>query len=280
MLTKACSATIIANPTPKQRAEADPREQCDPQPPPGDDAERDQNRGRADESDLLADDGEDEIVVRLGQEEELLHAVPEPESEHAARSNRDLRLQELVTLAQWTAGGIHEGENAQHAIRLEGNEIREHRQHQQADAREIAPAEDPPRKSSRGARTSIAGVPRSGWSTMISARPPATMATGSSAFWISLMPVHPPLEHCGGEDDGDDLPSRIRMAASWAANQRSSGALRYGRGTETRRAGQRPSLEHRPDDLRPSEHVIVDAHHDEQRHRPINAHGNWRRKTS
>ena len=75
MLTNACRRDHHREPDAEQRAEAIRREQRDAQPAPGDDAERDQHRGRADESDLLADDGEDEIVVGLGQEEQLLNAV-------------------------------------------------------------------------------------------------------------------------------------------------------------------------------------------------------------
>ena len=48
-----------------------------------------------DEPELLADDGEDHVGVRLGQEVDLLHALAEPVAEDAAGAEADLRLHDL-----------------------------------------------------------------------------------------------------------------------------------------------------------------------------------------
>jgi hypothetical protein len=78
-------------------------------------------------------------------------------------------------------------------------------------------------------------------------------------------PVHPPLEHRGGEDDGDDLREFGWLPAE-AANR--DPAVRPVPGGEQKHGEQRNDRhpEQRPDDLGPPKHVIVDAHHDEQRH--------------
>ncbi len=51
--------------------------------------------GRADEAQLLADHGEDHVGVRLGQVVDLLHALAEPVPEEAAGAEPDLRLHDL-----------------------------------------------------------------------------------------------------------------------------------------------------------------------------------------
>ncbi len=59
---------------------------------PGDDAEADQHAGGADEPELLADHRVDEVGVRLGQVEQLLHAGHQALAEDAAGADGDQRL--------------------------------------------------------------------------------------------------------------------------------------------------------------------------------------------
>ena len=47
------------------------------------------------DAELLADDGEDEVRVRLGQVEDLLHRLAEADAEQAAGAERDLALDGL-----------------------------------------------------------------------------------------------------------------------------------------------------------------------------------------
>ncbi len=67
-------------------------------------------RQRADHAELLGDDGEDEVRVRIGQEIELLHALAGSEAEDAARADRDQRLQRLEAAAERVLLRLEEGE--------------------------------------------------------------------------------------------------------------------------------------------------------------------------
>ena len=68
-----------AQPAPDQHAEQPPTTNSMPEQPQ-----------------LLADDGQDEVGVRLGQEEQLLPAVAEAQAGDAARADADQRLGDLV----------------------------------------------------------------------------------------------------------------------------------------------------------------------------------------
>src|SRR5499427_619404 len=68
------------------------------------------------EPQLLADHREQEVGVRLGQVEQLLDSRPEPHSEPLAAPERDERVRQLVAAAERVGPGIHEPEDALHAI--------------------------------------------------------------------------------------------------------------------------------------------------------------------
>ena len=70
-------------------------EQAPREPEEGDDHARD-----ADEAELLADHGEQEVGVRLGQVVELLDARAQALAEDLAAAERDQRMRELVGLAE------------------------------------------------------------------------------------------------------------------------------------------------------------------------------------
>ena len=61
--------------------------------------ERD-HHGDTDEAQLLGDHREQEIGVRLGKEQELLHARAEPDAEPFAAPEGDQRMRQLVALAE------------------------------------------------------------------------------------------------------------------------------------------------------------------------------------
>ena len=73
------------------------------------DVREDQRRG-ADEPELLADDGEDHVGVRLGQVVDLLHALAEPVAEDVARAEADLRLHDLEARALRVLPRVEEAE--------------------------------------------------------------------------------------------------------------------------------------------------------------------------
>src|ERR1043165_2864559 len=84
---------------------------------PDEEGEEDDEDERADEAELLADDGEDEVRMRLGEEEELLPPVAEAEAAQAARAEGDERLHGLESLPQRIGLGVQEREEAIAPIR-------------------------------------------------------------------------------------------------------------------------------------------------------------------
>ena len=72
--------------------------------------------GRADQPELLGDHRVDEVVVRLGQVEELLHAAHQPAAEDAAGADRDHRLDHLEAVAERIVPGIEERDDALPAV--------------------------------------------------------------------------------------------------------------------------------------------------------------------
>ena len=75
---------------------------------PADHAEARQHHRRADQPELFADDRVDEVVVRLGQVEQLLHAAHQPAAEHAAGADGDHRLDHLPAVAERIGPRIEE----------------------------------------------------------------------------------------------------------------------------------------------------------------------------
>ena len=71
---------------------------------------------QAEQAELLADHGEDEVGRALGQELELRLAAVHPAlAEHAARADRDLRLDDVIAGAERVALRV---EQRQHALAL------------------------------------------------------------------------------------------------------------------------------------------------------------------
>src|SRR6202011_2765649 len=83
-----------------------------PETPPHQEREERHQSERADESELFADDGEDEVGVRLREKEELLPPVADAEALQPARAEGDQALQRLKALAERVRLRIDEGEEA------------------------------------------------------------------------------------------------------------------------------------------------------------------------
>src|SRR3972149_2828579 len=77
----------------------------DPQAAPREHDEQADDRQGADEPELLADDREDEVGVRLGQVEELLARAADALPEEAPVAEREPRLDDLEAAAAEAAGG-------------------------------------------------------------------------------------------------------------------------------------------------------------------------------
>ena len=112
MLTNACTAIIVVNPSARNapnrsgacRTTRRPRHVMTQKQP--------SDQRRAHEAELLGDHRIDEIGVRLGQEEQLLHAVHQPFAPHAARADSDERLNDLEAAAERIAPRIEKGQQA------------------------------------------------------------------------------------------------------------------------------------------------------------------------
>src|SRR5262249_5401895 len=92
------------------------RPQARPQAAPEDENEENENTRRSQEPQLLSDDREDEIGVRLGAAEPLLLPEGEAGSEDPPAAERDLRLEELEVRSLQVPFGMEEAENALESV--------------------------------------------------------------------------------------------------------------------------------------------------------------------
>src|SRR5437773_2364549 len=87
--------------------------------------ESEHHQRRADEAGLLADDGEDEVGVRLRQPPVLLDRVPDADAEEPARRQSIERLGRLKTCPERVRPWIPERGQAPHSVRLEERDRKE-----------------------------------------------------------------------------------------------------------------------------------------------------------
>ena len=174
---------------------------------------------------LLADDGEDEVGVRLGQVEDLLHRLARADAEQPARADRDLPLDGLEADRARVVPRVQERGEAVAPVRLEQREEDDGERRDAGDEAQLAqrqPGGDEDRRQ-RGSR-SPAPVPRSGW-------PSAMISSGAA----------------GGQED---RPHRRRAGSACApgfADEHRDGVqhqreLHQLGGLELQRAGAEPAL--------------------------------------
>ena len=99
----------------------------------------------ADEAELFGDDGEQEVGMRLGQIEKLLHAAAQPQPQPFAATESDQRMRQLVTLAVRVGERIHEAEHALQAVRRrpdENDEADQQHHHQPGEHPPVESAEE------------------------------------------------------------------------------------------------------------------------------------------
>src|SRR6266540_3964215 len=77
------------------------------------------HEARAEQAELLADDREDHVRVRLREVVHLADALTEPDAENPARAEPDQRLHRLETGSLGVVPGIDEAEEARAPVRLE-----------------------------------------------------------------------------------------------------------------------------------------------------------------
>ena len=104
----------------------------------GDDGEEGEHGERAHQTQFFADDGEDEVGVRLGQRSPLLATRAEAEPPPAAGAERELTLGHLPALAESIGGGVEPGGEAAHAIGRGQGEQDDARQPHRAEGHEEA----------------------------------------------------------------------------------------------------------------------------------------------
>ena len=92
------------------------RPEGDRESSPQEDEEQEEGEGRADEPGLLAEDGEDEVRMGEGEEEQLLGALAEAHPEQAARADRQLGLVDLEARAQGVLVGRDEALDPVHPV--------------------------------------------------------------------------------------------------------------------------------------------------------------------
>jgi hypothetical protein len=90
----------------------------DLEPDPGEDREPADQHGRADQPELLPDDREDHVRVRLGEEVDFLDPLPEPLAGDPARAQPDDRLHVLEPGALGVLPRVEEAQQARAPVRL------------------------------------------------------------------------------------------------------------------------------------------------------------------
>ena len=94
-LTAACAQTRVVTPAASRLPNGSRQLQRDPEARVGEEPEGGDQSDRADQPELLADDREDHVGVRLGQVVDLPDALPEALAGEPARAEPDHRLHRL-----------------------------------------------------------------------------------------------------------------------------------------------------------------------------------------
>src|SRR2546427_9938097 len=105
--------------------------------PPHEDGEERDDRQGADEPELLTDDGEDEVRVRLRQVEELLLRLADAAAQEAAATQRQPRLDDLKSAAARIAPRVEERRDAAQPIGREPDGQWEERQRRADDEAQV-----------------------------------------------------------------------------------------------------------------------------------------------
>ena len=124
----------------EQHAEAIGRALRDPEADEPEAGEQPEHEQAADEAELLADDREDEVGVRVREEQPLGAARAEPDAVHAAAPERDQRLRDLVAGVPLVVPRMQEREHPRAPV---GRRERERGHHEELDAAEELDDGDP-----------------------------------------------------------------------------------------------------------------------------------------
>ena len=102
--------------------------------------QREEQRERqrhADEPEFLGQHREQEVRVRFGQIEQLLHALAQAHAEPLAAPDRDQRLRQLEAAVERIGPGIQESRDAPHPVARRGRDDRECRAHHHTERGDV-----------------------------------------------------------------------------------------------------------------------------------------------
>ena len=178
------------------------------------DAERDEqpdHEEAPDEPELLADDGEDEVGVRVGQEVPLRPAGAEADAGQAAAPERDERLRDLVAGVGRVGERVQEREHARPPVGLGEREQRDRGVREGADHGQVRlahPAGDEHRDTTSA---STMAEPRSGSFITRSVNPPSTRTTGLAHPPPVAQLAGSPAHEVGGVQEQRELGDLARL---------------------------------------------------------------------
>ena len=163
MLISACPTSQAVMAAATSRPNGIGRALRDPDAAVGQHAEQHDDQQRADQAELLADDRQDEVGVRVRQVGPLLPAGAEADAPPAAGGKRVQTLHRLPSGVLRVLEGVGERGEPRQPVRLGDREVGDqHADHAPAGRRTAGPASRPPRAGSSGSRRCTSVVPRSG----------------------------------------------------------------------------------------------------------------------
>ncbi len=265
MLTSACSATIAVRPDRQKRPEAVWRAQGDAQAAPRDNQETDEDGRRADEPQLLGDDGVDEVGVRLRQVEELLDAVHQSASPDAARADRDERLDDLEAVAERVLPRVEEGEEPAPAVSGAHDQPHHDGQRHEGDADDVGVVEAGGEDHDRGDQDQRHRRPEVGLDQDEPHQPQHDDHDRPERVADLVDPVHPALQDGRDEEDGHELRELGRLHAQ-SADREPPPCVVHRRHEQDRDEREGDDAQARPDEDGLAIVPVVDAH-DHPQHR-------------
>ena len=192
------------------------------EPEPGEQPEHEQ---AADEPDLFADDREDEVGVRVREEEPLGAARTEADAVDAAAADRDQRPVELVAGVADVVARMQEREHARPPVAGAQREHGRGRHTEAGQRREVLRRARPPRSAARTRSTASTIVDARSGSFITSAAKIARSTSSGRQARGSVDPIGAPGEDLGAAQQ-QARSSRPRSAATGSARSRASAANR------------------------------------------------------
>ncbi len=267
MLKNACTATIVVRP----RARNDPKlsgaRNAIRSPRQLMTQKQIMHHGRADETELLGNHRVDEIRVRFGKIEELLHAIHQASTPDATRADGDERLDDLKACAERVFPGVEKGQHPLPPVGCAHDEKRDRRQCAERRAEDVgvveASGEDhhggDDDQRHRGAKVRLEqDQPNQAGDDD---------ADGDERVPQLVDPMHPAFEQGRDEKDGDEL-GQLRWLDAQSADREPASRVVHRRTEQHRDQTERHEDQRRPDEGRLPVGAVVNPHHDAEHRHP------------